>query len=574
MSNPKLKLVLCWHMHQPWYRKGLHGDFRLPWVYLHGIKDYADMAAHLENNPEMRAVVNFTPVLLEQLEDYADQVRGWLEKGIMMADPFLNLLAGASPIPSDHAGRRTLVEACRRAYAPQMIEPYPNFHALSLLYSCEAGEKLSEQQRLQLEYLDEQYFIDLLVWYHITWMGHSVHNSSDQLKYLMKKGRMFNTADRRTLVIVIQETLAGLIPRYRKLSERGQVELSMTPWGHPIVPLLNDFSNLRDTQPDDPMPLSRRYPGGEKSSRWHLETGLEVFEHYFGIKPKGVWLSEGAVSDDGLALLDEMGIEWSASGEAVWRNSCHSSECDPDEVACKRALFKPYKVNDYETRMFFRDDGLSDLIGFEYSKWHADDAVADFIRHIENIADFLGEEADSYAVSVILDGENAWEYYPDNGFHFLDGLYRSLSESAKIEVTTFSPVSAELASEELTTIVAGSWVYGTFSTWMGSHDKNRAWDLLVDAKIAFDEIEAKGLLGKEQLEKARRHLAVCESSDWFWWFGDYNPSDSVRDFDQLYRLQLSRLYEVLGLKPPAELEQPVSIGGGDMANAGTMRRNV
>lgn len=564
----KLKFVLCWHMHQPYYREGLEGEYQLPWVYLHAIKDYDDMAAHLERHPQMRLVVNFAPVLLEQLDDYAKQIKAFLDDGSAMQDPLLNLLAGITPIPVDSSGRWKLVQACTRAHAPRMIDPHPHYHAM--LRRVHPGEHdLSEE--VLLEYLDEQYFIDLLVWYHLAWTSHNL-KQTPLVRRLMEKARRFTAEDRRALLELFWKTIGNIIPRYRKLAKTGQVEISMTPWGHPIVPLLNDFHNMQEAQPDAPMPEHERYPHGMERSRWHLQEGLRVFKKHFGFHPRGVWLSEGGVSDDALMLLDELGIEWTASGEAVWHHSCITSACDPDEMACRRALFIPYQLDELKTRIHFRDDGLSDLIGFEYSKWHADDAVADFIGHLERIAGSLLEEAHRHVVTVILDGENAWEYYPDNGHHFLDALYHRLSGHPGIETTTFSDVQGKVREEKLRHLVPGSWVYGSFSTWIGSADKNRAWDLLVEAKLIFDQRINR--LGKKKAERATRLLAICEGSDWFWWFGDYNPSHSVSDFDRLFRLQLKTLYCELDYPPPPALDTPISHGGGTVEHGGTMRRNA
>jgi alpha-amylase/alpha-mannosidase (GH57 family) len=571
MTANSLNVVLCWHMHQPYYREGLKGAYHLPWVYLHGIKDYSDMAAHLERHPAMHAVVNFAPVLLEQLDDYAQQLDGLLKHGKPTQDHMLNLLSGIERIPSDAASRQRIVQDCQRCHAPRMIHPYPAFHRLVLM--AEKTEASSADLPLHLGYLTEQYFLDILTWYHLAWLGNSLRQLP-LAQRLMAQEKDFSAADRHELLHLIQQCMAGLIPRYRALADRGQVELSMTPYGHPIVPLLNDFANLRDALPDAPVPEAPAYPDGAARARWHLQHGVAIFEHYFGRKPAGVWLSEGGVSEDALAQLDEMNFTWTASGEGVWRNSCAKSGCPDEELHSKYALFSPTSIDGFKTRMFFRDDGLSDLIGFQYSDWHADDAVADFVRHLENIAHFFGEEAGQHVVSVILDGENAWEYYPANGHYFLEGLYAALSTRPTLKVTTFSRASAETPPKPMQRLAAGSWVYGSFSTWIGSEDKNRGWDYLVAAKQAYDRAAAVGKLNAEQLSLATRQLAICEGSDWFWWFGDYNPSGSVSDFEQLYRTQLRELYRLLGVAPPAMLDVPVSSGGGTAENAGTMRRNT
>jgi alpha-amylase/alpha-mannosidase (GH57 family) len=571
MTANSLNVVLCWHMHQPYYREGLKGAYHLPWVYLHGIKDYSDMAAHLERHPAMHAVVNFAPVLLEQLDDYAQQLDVLLKHGKPAQDHMLNLLSGIERIPSDAASRQRIIQDCQRCHAPRMIHPYPAFHRLvRMTAAAEAG---SADLKWHVGYLSEQYFLDLLTWYHLAWLGNSLRQLP-LVQRLMAQEHGYSSADRHELLHLMQHCMAGLIPRYRKLAERGQIELSMTPYGHPIVPLLNDFANLRDALPDVPVPEAPGYPGGAARARWHLQHGIEVFERYFGRKPAGVWLSEGGVSEDALAQLDEMGVAWTASGEGVWRNSCAKSDCPEAELLSKHALFSPARIDGFKTRVFFRDDGLSDLIGFKYSDWHADDAVADFVQHLENIASFFGKDAGQNVVSVILDGENAWEYYPDNGHHFLDALYTALSAHPALRVSTFAEQAANAPAKPMKRLAAGSWVYGSFSTWIGSADKNRGWDYLVAAKQTYDSAMAAGKLGADQQALATRQLAVCEGSDWFWWFGDYNPSGSVSDFEQLYRTQLRELYRLLGVAPPALLDVPLSSGGGWAENAGTMRRNA
>ncbi len=573
MANGQLNVVLCWHMHQPWYRNGLDGEYRLPWVYLHGIKDYSDMAAHLEKHSRMRSVVNFAPVLLEQIDDYAQQLSAFLSKGTPIQDKLLNLLAGVEPVPADTAARAELIAECQRCHAPTMIHTHAPFQRLfKMIGATDESGVGSKHFRCSLVYLSDQYFLDLLTWYHLAWLGQSLQDLPI-VQRLLQQGSEFSAADRRDLLGVIRDCLANLIPRYRKLAEAGRVELSMTPYMHPIVPLLNDFNNLRCSLPDAPVPQTTHYPDGEARSRWHLQQGIDVFQHYFGMKPQGVWLSEGGVSEDAVSLLDELGIRWTASGEGVWRNSCRLSGYNGEDEHSKRSLFMPYQQADSKVRVFFRDDGLSDLIGFKYSTWHARDAVADFVQHLENIAVFLNHNASNQVVSIILDGENAWEYYPKNGAYFLDALYAALSNSDQIKMVTFAEAS-NLPTRTLPAICAGSWVYGSFSTWIGSPDKNRGWDYLTAAKVVFDEVMAAGTLDVQQQALASRQLGICEGSDWFWWFGDYNPADSVRDFERLFRQQLRKLYEMLGVDAPEYLDKPMSQGGAGAENAGTMRRNT
>ena len=573
--SPQTHVVLCWHMHQPYYRDALDGDYRLPWVYLHAIKDYADMIAHLEAFPKARVVVNFAPVLLEQLDDYGEQMRGWIRDESPMRDPLLNLVSGATSIPPEPDLRADIITACKRAYPPTMINGYAPFR--DLLDFAMQQYVDGELDTLRINYLSSQFFVDLLVWYHLAWLGSSVRQKDERVTRLMSRKNNFTRVDRMLLMEVMAEVVESILPRYQALMEAGQIELSMTPYGHPIVPLMIDFNSARDAMPNVVLPRSEAYPDGLERCRWHMERGREVFKEHFGIYPKGVWLSEGALSSAALELLDEYDVEWTASGEGVWRNSCEASKLPAQQMEFKKALYRVMKHPPSSCRLFFRDDGLSDLIGFQYKNWAANDAAGDFCRHLETISGFFDKESGDRVITVILDGENAWEYYPDNAQDFLQALYSKLTNHPTLKMATFSDLTQRTDTESSVTlpiIKAGSWVYGTFSTWIGDRDKNAAWDLLVEAKNCYDRVVQAGILPEDKLERATEQLAVCEGSDWFWWFGDQNPSDSVRDFDQLFRRHLVRLYQLLEKIPPQKLKNPLSHGGGDAENSGTMRRNI
>lgn len=554
-----LKLVICWHMHQPSYRDAVSGRYRLPWTYLHGIKDYVDMVALLEKVPGAHAVVNFTPTLLEQLSDYAWQISAALERQAEPSDPLLAALI-AEQMPSRLDDREELIRAALRANENRLINRFPSYrHLVELAKGCLKNPAM-------LAYLSDQYLADLLVWYHLAWLGETVRLQDTRAKRLLAKLHGYTLEDRHELLALIGELLAGVVPRYRKLAEEGRVELSVTPYAHPIAPLLIDTAAAHEALSEAPLPAGR-YPGGRERVWWHINEGLRVFEKYFGFRPAGCWPSEGSISEETLTILDQAGFRWTASGENVLRNSLHRSE-----VSSHGCIHRVYRLDKQSLSCFFRDDGLSDLIGFSYADWHAEDAVNNFIHHLENIAVACRHEPDR-VVSMIMDGENAWEHYPENGYHFLDSLYQSLANHPDIELTTFSRcLETQSKAQSLRHLVAGSWVYGNFSTWIGDSDKNRAWELLIEAKHAFDRVMADGSLNEEQRKLAEHQLALCEGSDWFWWFGDYNPSESVMDFDQLYRHQLKALYHTLGLPPPESLEQVISSGGGEAETGGVMRR--
>jgi alpha-amylase/alpha-mannosidase (GH57 family) len=558
-QEERLTLVLLWHMHQPEFRDPGSGEFRYPWVYLHALKDYSDMAAHLEAHRGVRAVVNLVPVLLDQLEDYAAQC----ESG-KFRDRLLRMLTQEDLDRLGPEERNFLLDQCFRANHTKMIEPFAPFKRLRDLYQF-ARAQGGDPSR----YLSGQYFADLVTWYHLVWTGETVRRAHEPVVRLMSRGEGFTHAERMELFQLIGAVLRGVVDRYRKLAQSGQVELASTPYCHPIGPLLLDFACAREAMPEVPLPAAQVYPGGRMRTCWHLRRALESHRTRFGTPPAGIWPAEGALSQPFARVLAEEGVRWVASGEGVLARSLAKSGLPAEER--NRYLYRPYRLEGGPA-CFFRDERLSDLVGFEYKDWHGADAAGHFIAQLEQILKEApaGEEP---IVSVILDGENAWEYYPYNAYYFLHDLYGALEAHPRIRTATCSEVLARArALPRLPQLVAGSWVYGNLSVWIGSPDKNRAWDLLAQVKHSYDLVMASGRLSSEEVEAASRQLAVCEGSDWFWWFGDTNPRESVERFDRLFRDNLVRLYQLLKLTPPRELAEPVSHGALEAHTTGAMRR--
>ena len=560
----KLDLVLLWHMHQPDYRDYATGEFRLPWVYLHAIKDYSDMAWHLEHHAGAKVVVNLAPVLLDQLEDYADQ----FSQG-KLRDPLLRLFARDEGEPIGGSDRVLILERCFHANRERMIQPFPAYKQLHELFSV-----LDARGPDSFHHLSDQYFYDLLTWYHLSWTGETVRRGSEAVTRLMAVGTRFSHSNRLELLKLIGEIVSGVIARYAKLAASGRIELSTTPQHHPLAPLLISFQSAREADPGVVLPRSPQYPGGYGRVEAQLVTAKQEHARRFGEVPAGVWPAEGAVSSAFLGLLAKHGCKWTASGGRVLLNSLsHARGQTPDPG---RVLYRPYRLRGVaDPTLFFRDDRLSDLIGFEYAKWNSRDAAANLIGELEAIAANAGDD-ETPLVSVILDGENCWEYYPYNGFYFLEALYQSLESHPVIRTTTYRDFLAESggSAETLDHVAAGSWVHGDFATWIGSPEKNHAWDLLCETKQSFDLVAASGRLNEEQVGAGLRQLGACEASDWFWWLGDYNPQFAVASFDRLFRADLGNLYRLLDLPQPAGFTQPLSHGAGHPEAGGAMRRAV
>ena len=556
----ELDLVFLWHMHQPDYRAPAAGDIELPWTYLHAMKDYTDMAAHLERHPEVHCVVNFVPVLLEQLEDYAAQITSR-----ELRDPLLRLLAEPAPEQITLEHKRRAIAACFRTNHERTVAPFPPYRRLHALHDAAKAQGESA-----LGWLSGQYFADLVTWYHLAWTGEAERRRNPLIAALMSKGEGYTLEERLALLDAIGGMVASVVPRYRALAARGQIELSTTPHAHPIAPLLIAFDSALETVPDAPMPAAQHYPGGRQRLRWHLESAMQSHTRRFGASPAGLWPAEGALSAAALELMGSGGLQWTASSETVLANTLRAAGRDWHR---ERDLYQPWR-DQSGLLLCFRDEHLSDLIGFEYSKWHGQDAARHFLAQLLEIRD-RAPEGDTPLVCVVLDGENAWEYYPYNGWYFFEELYSQLAAQEGIRTCTLAEAIPrhQPRCRTLPPLIAGSWVYGTLSTWIGEPDKNHAWDLLVSAKQSYDLLAEQLQLEPARAARAQALLATLEGSDWFWWLGDYNPPEAVASFESLFRRNLGALYDTLGLPAPVQLSQPLSRGGnGNPEAGGTMRR--
>jgi len=449
-------------------------------------------------------------------------------------------------MPTTPAGREELVRACLRSHEANIRHRFEPYNAL-----CGKAERAFQDQHYLL--ISEQQ--DLLVWYCLGWMGEFAREQSPLVQRMQQQAHDFSADDRRNLLALIGDLIAGILPRYRALAEQGRVELSVTPWSHPILPLLIDFETAREAMPGVDLPAGT-YPAGEARCQWQLQQAIDYFEQHFGFRPAGCWPSEGGLSERTLELLREKGFRWTASGTNVLRNSLG------EEFGSGNNQHRFWAAPGWEPQSderplacIFRDDELSDLPGFTYSGWSPDDAVSDLIYRLLKIQEQC--DASHPTVSIIMDGENAWEFYPENGRAFLSTLYSRLADHPRINLSTFSNLLDSAPLTPLPQLVAGSWVYGNFAVWIGHPAKNRAWDRLVDARRAVDAALANGYDKNLPLDDIYEQLSVCESSDWFWWLGEEGRAQDGPAFDELFRVQLKALYRLIGETPPANLDEPI-----------------
>ncbi|MDR3580319.1 MAG: glycoside hydrolase family 57 protein [Oryzomonas sp.] len=540
-----LDVVIIWHMHQPYYKDPLKNEYALPWTYLHGIKDYFDMPAIVEDTPGAKAVFNLVPSLLEQIQDYAAGTA---------IDPFLKM-GKAAPADLMEDDRIFLLENFFSANRQRMIEPSRRY--LELLYMAGEGKPGSARDRVR--HFSDQDLLDLQVLFFLAWTGEASRRRYPAFAELVAKGEEFTAADKELLFATQQELLQAIIPCYKRLHQAGRVELAVSPYYHPILPLLCDVRSAQTAMPRVTLPAAAfRHP---EDARAQVRRGIDYFEQVFGFAPAGMWPSEGSVSNEALEIIANSGISWIATDEDILVKSLEGGLGDH-----KERLYRPWRFvcRHGEIGAFFRDHQLSDLVGFTYSQWDASRAVADFCGRLHAIKGRGSGEGK--VIPICLDGENAWEYYPNNAYDFLQGLYRGIAESPALNLTLCSDVLARSTFDgRLHGIHPGSWINANYGIWIGHPEENLAWDLLdgtrnaaVSHNPAVAEALASGIPSADaDVETICRSLYAAEGSDWFWWYGDDHFSPHSDRFDRLFRQHLMNVYRLLGIDTPLELLEAI-----------------
>jgi len=546
----RVRLALLWHMHQPLYREPETGEYLMPWVRLHATRAYNDMAWILERHPGVRCTVNFVPVLLEQLDEYAAG---------SARDRFLDLtLRPAQDLAAEE--RQALLRSFFMVDWEVNIQPLPRYW--DLLQKRGRDVRHVDLSRLALSFSDSE-LTDLQVLFNLAWMGFGAHADEPVVRALREKGRDFTREDVEALVSAQRRILSGIVPRWRALCERGQVELSTTPYHHPILPLVVDTDAAHRALPDLPLPPRFCAPA---DARWHVRAASESHARRFGSPPKGMWPAEGSVSPEALEILASEGVNWAASDEGVLLRSL------PEGASRLRSLYRPWLVDagsGGELRMLFRDRSLSDVIGFTYAKVAAHHAAHDFTAHLRAVGEAFAADprGGPATVGVFLDGENAWEHYPNSGHDFLDRLYGALEASDEIETVTMSQAVAPAEGPALPRIHSGSWIEASYRIWIGHAEDRQAWTALFHAREQVERAAREGQVDPGRIERARRHLYVAEGSDWYWWYGEDFSTELAAEFDALFRGNIVRASLLVGATPPSEALTPIK-GAGELPSAG------
>jgi alpha-amylase/alpha-mannosidase (GH57 family) len=542
---PALRVILLWHQHQPFYKDLVTGEYRLPWVRLHGLKDYYGMVKLLDEFPDVHQNFNLVPSLMVQIQDY---VSGTAQ------DPFLRVASKPARDLSDNE-RRFALQYLFQANLQNVIGRYPRYKELWERFR-EHGNDPARAQR----YFQPQDFTDLQVLSQIAWFDEFFLEEKD-IAALVAKGHHYSLDDQKFVIERERELLARMLPAHAEAAKKGSIEISTTPFYHPILPLLCDTSVGAVSTPGLPLPQNRfRHP---EDAREQLLRGLDLHENVFGIRPKGVWPSEGSVSEEALAIAHNLGVQWMATDEGVLGRSTGSFFArDGNGRLPSHLAEKLYNIHRYENgstamHLVFRDHTISDLIGFVYSGIPPADAARHLIQNIKDAARPVLDKGRDAVVSIILDGENAWEYYPKSGREFLRRFYDGLQRERAVEAVTISEAIARHRDfGKLTSLVPGSWINANFNVWIGAPEDNRAWDYLHHAREFYADNAARASDAQRQL--ALDEILIAEGSDWNWWYGPEHHSANDRDFDELYRKHLSNVYQALGATPPDYLAQPIT----------------
>jgi alpha-amylase/alpha-mannosidase (GH57 family) len=511
-----MKVALLWHMHQPSYWEADLGRYRYPWAFLHAARHYQMMGLLAREHPDVAMTINVTPVLLEQLADYSKE---------SFRDQLLDVVRKpADALDSEEIGR--LLDHAFKLNAPTMIVPFPRYRELKNLLDGTRAKRVRPEELL-----------DLQVWYLLTWSGPHLRQRPE-IAELFRKGKQFTEEDKEMVFRELHDAVRSVIPVYRELGSKGRVEISTTPYFHPILPLIIDCEVARESRPGVHLDeVGFRFP---QDARWHVQEAISAYEGYFGKAPTGMWPAEGSVSDAALDLLASCGLRWAATDEAVLARSLGKFPLSEEE------RHRPYAFGDGSIRVFFRDRELSDRIGFVYSSWDPDHAAEDLLGRLRGIRERLGRKESSACVSIILDGENPWEYYPDSGVGFLRRFYRGLATTPGIESVRMGDLEAfDRKLETLSHVVPGSWIDANFDTWIGAEAKNRAWACLGSAR--------------QKLATEAPHMPVprefyrAEGSDWFWWLGPGHDTPYEASYENLFRTNLIAGLAKAGLEAPAVL---------------------
>ena len=537
-QTKKLSVAFYWHFHQPVYQLTPDGDYLMPWVRLHAVKDYLEMVNILDKFKKIKLNFNLVPVLLDAFVDYS-------ERGIHDIHSRITVKPVEELTDDD---KEFILNNFFDANYQTMIFPFDEYNRLY--------QKRVSNPDCTLDLFDNQEYSDLMALFNLAWFDPVYKNKYPQLKKLFKKGKNYSLEDRQNIIEIQRDIIRKIIPTYKKFSKKGRIEITTSPYYHPILPILIDINGIKKSFTDD-LPVDLKMG---LDAKVQTQLALDRIEELFEKRPKGIWPSEHCVSTKTLDMFQDLGLEWTISDEGVLSNSI-----DFEFVRdFKGYLEDPYHLlKSYENKngmkIIFRDAVIPNLISFEYPNHDSVLAANDLYDRIKVMqGKLLSSPDENHLLTIAMDGENCWENYAQNGFTFLKTLYKLIEDDKSLETVLISDyIEKEKHHKPLKKLHAGSWINRNFKLWIDEPLKNLAWTYLKQVRDDFSKFVKENPL-HPNIENARRELFICEGSDWFWWYGE--PNDSGRDniFDYLFREHLKNIYYCFGLEPPAYLDMPLT----------------
>lgn len=524
-------------MHQPVYQLSPEGDYLMPWTRLHAVKDYLDMVTILDNFKDIKLNFNVVPVLLDAFIDYGEKGLHDLHSRLTVTD--------IKDLTEDD--KEFILNNFFDSNYRTMILPYEEYNRLF--------QKRQTMAEADISAFSEQEYSDLMALFNLAWFDPSYKNEYIALKKLFKKGKGYTLEDRQNIIEIQRDIIRRIIPAYRKYVEDGKIEITTSPYYHPILPILLDIGSIKIANKEG-LPVDLKMP---LDAKMQTVAALDRIEELTGKRPRGIWPSEHCVSPKELDMFKEAGAEWSISDEGILSESINF-EFVRD---FKGYLEEPYhllKSYEYKNglKMVFRNSLFSNLIGFEYPNYDSVLAANDLYDRIKVMqSKLLSSPDENHILTIAMDGENCWENYPNDGINFLKTLYELIEKDESLETVLISDyLDREKNHKPLKNIASGSWINRNFKLWIDEPLKNLAWNYLKQVRDDFSKYVKENPYNPN-IELARRELFIAEGSDWFWWYGE--PNDSGRDniFDYIFREHLKNIYLYLGLEAPEYLDTPL-----------------
>ena len=541
-QSKKLSIAFYWHMHQPVYQLSPTGDFLMPWVRLHAVKDYLDMALWAKKFDKLKLNFNFVPVLINAIINYGENEAHDIHSRLTIT-------------PQDELTNEDKIFILNNFFDANyqtMILANPEYHRLYQIVQSSGTEDTS--------IFSNQEYADLMALFNLAWIDPSFKTSNSELKKLVKKGKNYTLEDRIAIIQIQRYIIKKIITTIRKLIEKNKIEITTSPYYHPILPILLDYKNIKkNSSPANDLQDLKT----DLDAKMQTKMALDRIEEVFGKRPRGVWPSEQCVSAKTLEMLSSLGVEWSLSDEGILANSINF-EFEHDFKGYIKEPYHLLKTYKYKTstsdlKMVFRESTIPNLIGFEYQNHNPIATANDLYDRIKVLqSKILSSPDNEHLLTIALDGENCWENYLEDGASFLKTLYTLITEDDSLETVLLSDYLEKTKEDKLLPkIASGSWINRNFKLWIDEPVKDIAWTYLKRVRQDFANFVKREPLNPN-IELARRELFICEGSDWFWWYGE--PNDSGRDniFDFLFRTHLKNVYRYLDLDTPKYLDDPLS----------------